>query len=177
MADTYVKVGSTWRPLKKIYVKVGSTWREIQKTYVKVGSTWRLVYQNATWHLTNNTHIAYAIGGFEFRSNGRVYTASYIFPEPGGPYLTYQQINSGTDWIIPNAAASEDNYYIRFTHISGTAPTEVDALNTWLSLSSNRLVSWSSGVSSISGTVRVEIRNGAGTIVASANYTGGCTAI
>ena len=47
----------------------------------------------------------------------------------------YTQVNSSTDWIIPNSAASSA-YQIRATLNSGDTPD--GTLGSWLALSSNR---------------------------------------
>lgn len=77
----------------------------------------------------------------------------------------YTQIDSLTDWIIPNSLAS-GAYEVRATLNSGTTPTGGESTNTWLSLSSNR--EWfhtrdgsTEGVGSDTANLTIEIRFGA----------------
>ncbi len=53
------------------------------------------------------------------------------------------QIDSGTDWIIPNAASSQAGFTVRFHKDSGDDPT-TGTLDSDLSLGSNRTVGFNS---------------------------------
>lgn len=87
---------------------------------------------------------------------------------------TYSQVDSATDWIIPNASAPSD-YQIRVT---ATPPgndftSEPAVPGTWVTLDSNR--EWQVQTSSPSsfldtGYFTVEIRKGSGPVEASGSY-------
>jgi hypothetical protein len=81
------------------------------------------------------------------------------------------QIDSGTDWIIPNASAA-GGYEIRATATgpSGSGSLTGSALNTWLSLASDR--EWTLtviGDESSTTTLLIEIRQGS-TVLSSGSY-------
>lgn len=77
-----------------------------------------------------------AEAGYRFNSDGTVDRADNV-NETG---FTYFQINSGTDWIIPNSASSGPaTFHIRATHVSESdTPVKTGVMNTWLALTSDR---------------------------------------
>jgi hypothetical protein len=85
---------------------------------------------------------------------------------------SYTQVNSATDWIIPNGAASSD-YEVRYTGHSGDAfTTEAAAEDTWIALSSNRLWQLSKNTAGFySCTCTFEIRKGTGATIDTALCT------
>lgn len=84
------------------------------------------------------------------------------------------QINSGTDWIVPNAAAPGP-YSVRFTLTSGDTPG-VGTLDTWLALTSDRNIGYASEVSAMSSEILAEISPNVGTTIsASGTYNIGVT--
>ena len=115
-----------------------------------------------------NTSIA-----IKFRSNGTVEKASRI----NGEALSYSQIDGATDWITPNHFA-DSTYDVRFTnYVDGgsadTFTTLAATLNTWIDLGSDRV--WLFNDTTINAgngfTVDFEIRDDAGTTLASTTYT------
>lgn len=104
-----------------------------------------------------------ASAGIYFRSDGTV-------DKKEGINVT--QIDSATDWIIPNGAASS-SYEVRCTNITGdTWDTDAAAEDTWIALGSDRF--WEI-VRSIPGgyvlTCDFEIRLSGGAALASTEYT------
>lgn len=74
----------------------------------------------------------------------------------------YSQIDSSTDWIIPNAAASSA-YYVKAEQVSSSGPgTRTGTLSTWLQLTSNR--EWKISATAIaSWTLDISISKDGGT--------------
>ncbi len=80
------------------------------------------------------------------------------------------QVDSATDWIIPNLAATS-SYDVRYTGHTGTALTaEAAAEDVWIALSADRLYGLSSSSADLSATFTLEIRAG-GVTLASGSYT------
>ena len=113
---------------------------------------------------------------------GRVCTAGIRFNSDGTVDelvdSTYTQIDTTTDWIIPNAAASTD-FDVRITSVTWNSSstgflTEAASEDTWIDLGSNR--EWSVRDTDSSGSgdkdvqFTVEIRNGAGVTVDTGSY-------
>ena len=86
--------------------------------------------------------------------------------------LTFTQIDSGTDWVIPNGAASSD-FEVRYTALTGDAfTTAAAAEDTWIDLGSARL--WeirSDAGDNLSNSSTFEIRKNGGAVLDSATYT------
>ena len=86
---------------------------------------------------------------------------------------TVSQIDSATDWIIPNAAGNS-SYEVKWTLTSGDTPTVTNmaVANTWYALTSDRYVGYSPAIpnNTESGDIVVYIGRG-GTVLASATYT------
>lgn len=84
---------------------------------------------------------------------------------------TYTQIDSSTDWRIPNGSGS--GYHVKFTkNVLDPAPTG-GTLDTWLSLSSSYLVYYDEATDDTEngGTITIEISDdGGSTTLDSANY-------
>ena len=82
----------------------------------------------------------------------------------------YSQIDSGTDWLIPNAAAP--SLYQVYAAYTGVAPSGA-ATNTWLDLTSNR--EWTVVNSGPGGTdvctLTVSIRYNGGGVIDSGVFT------
>ena len=88
---------------------------------------------------------------------------------------TYTQVNSGTDWRIPNGSGA--GYYVRFTKgVLDPTPTVGGlTLGTWYEITSNREVSWalSTNDTLLTTTLTVELGTDGSTADVSANMT--CT--
>lgn len=85
---------------------------------------------------------------------------------------SYTQIDSSTDWIIPNSSAPDD-YEIRCASITAGGWTVAAAsTGTWVALSSSRewRVEETSEDSSQTCTAVFEIRKGSGSAIDSATY-------
>lgn len=103
-----------------------------------------------------------------FNSDGTVDT----YTSSGG----YSQIDSTTDWIIPNAFAS-GLYEIRATNNSAS-PDSGPAFGSWHTLDSNREWIWTQtapGNKNID--VDIEIRYGSGNPLDSGNYSGSVSVV
>ena len=115
---------------------------------------------------------ALADAGIRFNSDGTVDKV-----ENG----TYTQVDSSTDWIIPNGAASS-LYDVRITNVvdiggspEGFNHASAAAEDVWINLGANR--EWAvenvgtGGSSSVGYTFDVEIRYNGGSVLDSASYT------
>lgn len=73
--------------------------------------------------------------------------------------------NAGTDfshaWFQPTGGSPGSSYWVRFTQVSGTAP-DSGTLNTWLALSSNRSIGYSTTNGVKIGTFTIEIASDSG---------------
>lgn len=99
--------------------------------------------------------------GFRFNSDGTVDRRQFF---------SYVQVFADTNWIIPNGEASAD-YEIRASILSGSI-SGGDALDTWLSLGSNR--EWyvsCSGNNIVTATIVVSIRFDGGPVLAFASFS------
>lgn len=102
-----------------------------------------------------------AFASITFQNNGQVW-ATIV----SGSY----QVDSGTDWIIPNGAAPDD-YEVMLSGRSGDAPSGA-AENTWLPLSTSRQWYLSAGPGvTLSCSFTISIRKGSGSVLDSAGYS------
>jgi hypothetical protein len=108
-----------------------------------------------------------AIAGIRFNSDGTV------DKRVGG---TYTQIDSGTDWIIPNGDA-DSTYDVSYTGASGTWSVQASTEGTWTNLGADRLyyvtATGGTGIPK-SITCTFNIRKDGGSVIDSASFT--CTA-
>lgn len=74
---------------------------------------------------------------------------------------TYTQVDSSTDWRIPNGSGT--GYYIKFSEILTPPTPDVGTLDTWLELTSNRELSYinSANDSEKSGSFNIQISDDA----------------
>lgn len=161
-ADMYADDSGTVRKVQRVFVDDAGTVREIKRIYVDDGGTVRLVFQNAVVTVTGGSITpGLAITGVRFNSTGTV-------QRNADGSLT--QINSGTDWVIPNSMAP-GTYSVRATLLSGDSPSG-SALGSWLALSSSR--EWdlnSGGVGVLACDLRIEISDdGGSTVLESGDY-------
>lgn len=90
--------------------------------------------------------------------------------EEGGGNVT--QINSADDWLRPTSLAPGP-HRVRFTLQSGDTPNGGNAsgsLGSWLALTSGRSIGYNATSSTLRGTILVEIDDGHGNVLASAEY-------
>lgn len=108
--------------------------------------------------------------GMRINSDG---TTDTIKQTDGGA-LTYAQVQSATDWVIPNGMASGD-YDVRITGLTEHANhtgTYAAVEDTWIDLSADRSYYVSSTTGAVdSTTVTIEIRDATGTTVVSSAFT------
>lgn len=87
---------------------------------------------------------------------------------------TPTQVDFATDWIIPNSAAP-GGYQVRFTSLTGDAPTVTDstAEDAWYAFTSGnfdiRLQEFGTGLQSCSFTVEIRLGS-SGSAIASGSY-------
>jgi len=123
----YANVSGTWRSQGNAWTRVSSVWRRCT-VWVNVSGTWKAVLGRVT--VSGETTSAVAQSGVRFNTDGTV-----DINEQG----IYSQIDSATDWIIPNGVDGKGDYEVRAVQNSGDAlDGGSDALNTWLALSTAR---------------------------------------
>ena len=130
---------------------------------------------------------ALARGGAALKLSGETISNSETNPTQGRAHVifnsdgtvdkreggTVSQIDSGTDWIIPNSSA-DSIYEVRFTGLTGDAfDVNAAAADTWIDLSANRTWGYTRGtVGTNTGSATFEIRIGSsGSAQTSASYT------
>jgi hypothetical protein len=169
MADLHIKKAGAWAPIATAHIKKAGAWAEAAKVYIKKAGAWVEVWSNWVVGVNTGARTSFADPappsgvGFEWRTDGTLYN-------DGGT-----QVNSSTDWIIPNGAASGD-YEIRFTEVSADANWAYSSITpdgtTWYALSSQRnLKGGSTNGNDASCVVTAEIRFDGGAALDSANFT------
>ena len=163
----HVKVSGAWKALDGIHVRVSGTWKAVQVGYIKVSGAWKEFYTAATVTLSGETIADSDSGGATvsifFRSDGTV-------DKKEG--ASTSQIDSATDWIIPNGSA-DSTYEVRCTNIAGdTWSAEAAAEGTWVGLGSDREWRFTDSIpGGYSLTCDFEIRKDGGAALASTGYT------
>jgi hypothetical protein len=130
---------------------------------VNVSGAWKQFYQNAVVTLSGETITGVIEAQLVVKSDGTV-----------EKYLdgVFTQIDGGTDWVIPNSAASS-LYEVMFSQDSGSAP-EVGTLDSWQDLGTDRSLGYNTDTPG-SGIFTVQIRYNGGAPLSSAQYTIGHT--
>lgn len=165
-----VNDGGQLREIEQVFVNDNSTLREVQEIYANDNGVLRLVFAAGTVTLSgeavSSSDPGSATATIRFTAEGTVEK-----DENG----TTTQVDSGTDWIIPNVAASSE-YQIRYTNFTGSAllspPSDEDE---WIDLSEDRnfsLFRFSSNPGTSACSFTIEIRKGSsGAALDSATYT------
>jgi len=159
----YANVSGTWRSQGNAWTNVAGVWKRAT-VWTNVAGTWKAVLGRVS--LDGHSTAAPAQSGFRFNSDGTVDEN-----ESG----SYSQIDSATDWIIPNAVDGKGSYEIRAVQNSGDAlDAGSDALNTWLALSTDREWFGLGGSPEFDMNLTVDIRL-AGLTLASGTYIANAT--
>ena len=78
----------------------------------------------------------------------------------------YTQVDTATDWAIPNDTAAATDHWVRFERISGDTSGFTGTLSTWLKVtggsSSNRQISYSNSSGILVGIYSIEIATDSG---------------
>ncbi len=159
----WVNDDATLREITQIFVNDAGVLREIDSAWVNDAGVLRQVFSRVTYNLdgesiTNAITQAAAVrigadGIVEKRDNGGL-----------------AQIDSATDWVIPNGEASTD-YDVRYTSHTGDALTTSPAAeNTWIDLSVDREYGLSIPNPGGTCTFDIEIRDPLGATVATGTY-------
>lgn len=163
-----VNIGGVWKTVSSVEVNVGGVWKTVSNIESNIAGVWKDV-PVGTVTLTNASITD--SGGAPARATVIVRTDGTLDKREGG---TVTQINTSTDWIIPNVAASS-SYQAKWDLVSGDAPTEVTAGWTeasWQAISSDLTVGYATGAPGTeSGVVRVSIRLGTGATLDTGDYT------
>ncbi len=113
--------------------------------------------------ITDNDSGSFAAAQIDFRFTGETFRKIHS---------TSAQINSGTDWIIPNGSA-DSSYDVRYTNKTGLGvfTTSAAAEDIWIDLGSTRL--WElreTGGDNVTLTATFEVRKDGGAVIDSAAY-------
>lgn len=167
----FVDDNGTLREIVGAFVNDNGTLRDIQKGFVNDNGTLRQFFSRGTLTLSGGSADSTA-------SDPLNAIARFTFNQDGTVDRTQNgstaQVDSLTDWVIPNSAAPGD-YEIRFTDLTGDSPTVSGstAEDSWRAFTSGNfvltLIQGSVGVSACSFTI--EIRKGSsGAALVSAPY-------
>lgn len=172
---TSIRTGSAWKELVPgTSVRTGGAWKEVVEIFVRVGGAWKSAWVAFVVTVSGQTVDAStaapgtATAGVRFNSDGTV---------DQRVQAAYSQIDSGTDWIIPNAAGAASGTYIRATEVSasGSPLTKNGTMNTWTLLTSDQ--EWSAvrsgasvGTSTWTITIEIAADSGGVDILDSADY-------
>lgn len=174
MPSMYIHAAEVWKAVEGLHVKVSGTWKEVQTGYVKVSGAWKEFYAAVSVALSGEIGI------------------NAIVPQPGTAYAgvrintdgtvdkrintNFTQIDTATDWIIPNSAASSD-YEVYCTDNNSNLAGGSSATGTWLAMSAARewLISHD-GATPKQLDITIAIRFSGGATIDSGNYTGAASA-
>lgn len=129
--DGHVKVSGVWKKLEGIHVKVSGTWKAVQAGYIKVSGVWKQFYAATAYALSGESAIvgfaiqpAVAIAGVRVNADGTIDKITGTVASP-----IYTQIDSATDWVIPNGNATGDE---RFKCTDNNANLDAGTTGSWL---------------------------------------------
>jgi len=153
--ETHFYDGTAWRgPMKQIAIYDGATWRDCIAVHVYDGAAWRQVFKPT---LTLSGETVYS------PSNGSTATAGIRVNTDGTidslKNATYAQIDSTTDWIVPNSAALSTDE-VRVTGVTGTFTSSPGADGTWFDMSVAR--EWTAPVGTTITTFTLEVNRAGG---------------
>lgn len=110
------------------------------------------------------TDTSTGIGLLEIRTDGT------LWKREGG---TPTQLNSGTDWIIPNGSANSA-FDVKWVNVSGDVANNGNMLgdeDTWHAVSTMRSIGYEDSVTSLrEGVVRISIRKGGGAVLDTGDF-------
>jgi hypothetical protein len=162
-----VNVSGVWKTLSHIYVNVSGVWKTVETPELNVGGVWKTaaigdVTLTAQTGANQASDLANGTAVFWINADGTV-----DVDDSGGRV----QVNSGTDWIIPNGAAN-GQYEWKWDLVSGDSPTSTPkpAEGVWEAISTDRKIGCFAGGSYETGIVTISIRLNGGSTLASANF-------
>lgn len=127
--DAHVKVSGAWKTLTGIHTRVSGTWKAVNAGYIKVSGVWKQFYAAVAYALSGETGIigaetqpATSYAGVRINADGTVDKR-----EDG----TYTQIDSATDYVIPNGAVTGSERF-RCTDNNANLDAGSSATGTWL---------------------------------------------
>lgn len=172
--EIHLGVSSVYKEANEAHIGVGGAWKDCDEVYVGVSGVWEQIFQKVVVSLSGESinDSAPAMGTawaeLKVRSDG---TLDKKEKDDGGD--VYVQIDSATDWIIPNASHADATYVFRLTVDSGDTPSG-SAVSSWIAKADEP--AWYHTVGGIeqlkSGSYTLEVSDDAGsTTLASATYT------
>lgn len=174
--DVHLNIAGVWKTIDACNVNIGGVWKDVDVVWVNIAGTWKEAWRGTVYNLDGQPiELADAPGpiltGVRINTDGTVdqHTDDNTTDH-------YVQIDSATDWIIPNGAATS-SYWVRATEVAQTGGgTLTGTLATWLQLTGNR--EWSIERQAVSGagtstwdlTIEIATDSGGSNIVASGLY-------
>lgn len=168
--DLHIRVGGIWKSIDDCQIKVAGAWKQPDSVHVRVGGVWKQVWAGVSYNLTNASNSA-----FKFGSNA----TAYLYVNADGTVDSKdnaspnQQINSSTDWCIPNAATTGLER-VRHEGLTGDTGSYVGSMSATYSTLGTRyfaVVDSTPGFGGKSVTATVRIDDGSGNSLASALWT------
>ena len=133
--ETHIGVGGAYKQATEIHIGVGGVWKDCSEVHVGVGGVWKQVFQKVAITLSGQS--VSEVGAGEQIAGIRINTDGTI--DQRTALATYTQIDASTDWIIPNSAAADATYHVKWTPgVGDPLTTGSDSTGTWLELNTNR---------------------------------------
>lgn len=170
----YVRHGGVWEDVfsGKFWVYDAGAWKQVNAAWVYDAGSWKKFFSTGTVTVSGESILASAASG-PVNAQLLINTDGTLDKNDNG---TVSQIDAGTDWIIPNSAASSD-YEVRFTNLVGT-PAGATTLteNIWAPIDQQHLVgvrrTGAEGTGQNIVTFTLEIRQGSsGAALDTGNFT------
>jgi hypothetical protein len=142
-------------------VNVGGLWKDVNCIWTNIGGTWKRAWTNYDVNLDG--------GAFSSGIHARTYINSDGTVDAWTQESGYVQLDSATDWIIPNASAgSEADFEAKWVLTAGSTPDETTAgwtSNTYADLTSNLYVGRSESPGITTCDVTITIRRKSDSVV------------
>lgn len=165
----HVNVSGTWKDINEAFVNVSGTNKRIISGWVNVSGTWKQFFAAEAVSLSG-TPVSPNLSVLTGASAGT--TATWVWASTGK--VSKNGVDFGDEWVDTKPPALD--YWIRFTHLSGTAATSGDTYNTWHQLAGGThtlSLSWTYTTGNISGVAKVEIAtDSAGSNIVATGYYG-----
>jgi len=169
MADMHVRPSGAWKRVIQPHVRPSGAWKGVLRGYEKVSGVWKEFFAGKVT-LTNYvdpniiTDVDTGIGLLEVRTDGT------LWKREGG---TPTQLNSSTDWVVPNGSA-DSNFDVKWVDLSGDGANSGNMSadsDTWLAVSTMKSIGFEDSVTSLrEGVITLSIRRNDGAVIDTGNF-------
>ncbi len=181
--NTEVRFSGVWRSLTDVEVRFSGSWRDIKTVEVRNGGVWRLVFENPDVNLAGEAGILstdtttspwVSTSGIRVNDDGTIDKVTQV----NAGSLIFTQIDSATDWIIPNELG-DTTYDFQLNSTTSDPNHLSDSIDTWIAMGSgsqsSNYLQWLRqrtivGLQSWNWDLRV--RKDGGAQIDTGNYTG-----